>query len=386
MLDIKALEQALETIGMLGRGELTFTVNGLPVTMRMLTAAEDITANKYAREVSAEEPVEEVRWLKFLESYKQVTLSHAIIQVGDLDLRDVEYVATGETTDKGVPSRVAKDVAVRKIIDGWSRMATMSLFQKYQELVHRVDADADRAVQFNPQDLDTEIERVEKRLADLKQERERSIAARSGNDSSVLGKADVLVHQRTRDIQAAAANQAPIVAPDTVAPEPVVRSRVAPPVVAAPPPPLPQVQRPVAPPNPAPAVGFDGMMDSLGESPEALAMETVRLQTMREQARRASLDAAQQSMNEAEQNTIPGGPGRRRPPHHAAANLADAVVDLGGSSIEGAHPTAPMGDREGFRLGTATLLDRVKPQPDRKVSVNAQPKDGPTNPRFRPPR
>lgn len=431
MLDIKALEKALESIGGLGRGELTFAVNDVEVTMRVLTADEDITVNRYARESAAAKEdgsEDESDGLSLLERYKRATLSYAIVQVGPVDLRGVDFVATGGVTDKGVPVRVPRHVAVRKIVDGWTRVATVALFQKYLELVNRVDAEAERAVQFNVQDLDAEISRVEKRLAELKQEKERAAIARTGGSPVAFGDADKAAQERIRNLTEAAAGKVAAPAPAApaapeveaeaeepspqfalpprqppqraaapVAPppvprearpvEPVVRQRVAPPVVAPPSRPA-----PVAPPAPQAAppqpegTSFEGMMDSLGDSPEALAAETARLQAMRAQARRASLDAAQQAVAEQEMAVVPGNPARRAPPHRAAHNVQNSLLDSGASTFEAARPAPSVGDKEAFRLGTAPIVDRARPAvpPSRKVAVNEKPKDSPNNPRFRP--
>lgn len=387
MIDIKVLEKALAPIGSLGKGELSFTVGDVPVTLRVLTADEDILVQQYAR---ASDDGGEVEGLTLMERYKRATLAYAIVAVGPFDLRAEDTVLTGETTSTGAPVRMPRHVAVRKIIDGWTRVATMALFQKYLELINRVDAEAERAVHFNPQDLNAEVERVERRLADLKKEQERTKFVGQAGNPAILGEADRAAQERLRGFAETAAGKAPTKGTKAgqevsvpVVPTPLAspaRARVAPPVTAPPIPPPPSLPPP-QPHEPAPDM-FEEMRDSMGDSPEALAMETARLIQMRQAARRASLDAAQQGVAEAEHHVRP----RRQPPHLDAAHVARTVVE--GDVFESSRPAPNLDGTETYRLGSVPLsnLPRPKVRSDMRIPVNEKPKDDPTNPRFRPPR
>jgi len=416
MLDLKALENALAVIGNVGKGEFTFTVDNVPVTMRVLTADEDLAVQRYARgQPDAEDSKdEEANALPVLERFKRATLSFAIVQVGGTDLRNVDFISTGEVTDKGVPVKMPKHLAVRKIVDGWTRTATLALFQKYLELVRRVDVAAENAVQFNPTDLEAEIVRVEKRLGELKREKERMDGLKSAGGSAQVANiaaVDQAVAKNLKDITERAANQMPapsapkapevpaepnpavtiqagtspnpavVVQPPPTPPTPApaaARQRVLP--AEAPPPPRPVPPRP-APPEEPPSEGFGGMLDSLGDSPEAIAAETARIQAARMAARKASMDAIQADASDV----LPGSPNRRTPPHRAAAH-ADAVVDMGGGSIEAARPTSgPVEGVEAYRLAPSTVVDRGRPNPNARVPVDTKPKTGANNPRFKPP-
>lgn len=421
MLDLKALEKALSVIGDIGKGELTFTVNDIPVTMRVLTADEDFAVQRFARESAAEGDESEEQTLSLVERFKRATLSYAIVQVGAVNLRDVDFVATGDVTDKGVPVRVPRHVAVRKIIDGWAHTASLAMFQKYLELVHRADAAADKAVQFNPQDIDTEIARVERRLEELKKEKERTENVRKNPGASLVADLDRATQDRQRSVMAVAAEQEPPPArapaaatppsatlsdepePAQVEPEPevvgapvpsrmpappvvpVARQRVMPPVATPPAPPTspPAPKAVTLPPNATPADGsFESMVDSFSDSSESIAAETARLQAARAAARRQALDATRQDATDI----LPSSQNRRVPPHRAAANVADAVMDSGAGSIESARPAGPVGGVETYRLAPATLTDRGRPPVtpgNRRVPVDETPKASPTNPRFK---
>lgn len=410
MLDIKALEKALAVIGNVGKEEFTFEVDGVPVTMRVLTADEDMAVQKYAREggQGEEEKDDDEGAMSLLERFKRISLAYAIVQVGPVDLRNEDYIATGEVTEAGVPIRVPRVVAVRKIIDGWTRSATLALFQKYLEMVRRADAKAEKAVKFEAQDLDAEIDRVSKRLEELRTEKERAERLRDGSASqaTMVGRADQEAADRLRTVVEAAAGvtasepqsveatptPAPAPAPTVVTPTPTPvvttppvhpgppRQRVMP-QGAAPPP------RPVAlPPTPVPAAAspiegsFDSMQDSMGDSPEAIAAETARLIAARTAARRASMESVASGGEEPIEVPVRRGP----PPHRGALNTAEAVLDVGAGDIRATRVSGPVEGVETYRLPPTPVSNRGVGQGGRqKVVLDEAPKVSSNNPRFR---
>lgn len=166
MIDLSSLQKALESIASVGRGDLTFTVDNITITMRILSADEDISAQDYSRGTDESE-----NGLRLLERYKRMVLAYSIKNIGGLDLESDPYVLTGKMTESGVPVREPKHVAVCRIIDGWPRVMTTALFQKYLELQKRVDERAEQAIVFDHEDLDAQIATAEKRLIDLKNEK-----------------------------------------------------------------------------------------------------------------------------------------------------------------------------------------------------------------------
>lgn len=412
MLDLKALEQALTTIGNVGKGEITFSVDDVAITLRMLTADEEIAVSRFASEANDE--AKEADGPTFLERYKRSTLSYSIIQVGALDLRGVDSIPTGEVTEAGVPVRVQKHIAVRKIVDGWARAASLAVFQKYLELIRRVDAEAERAVKFTPGDIGAEIDRVQRRLDALKKEKEREESTQSAGSQIVAAVAteDQRERDRLKVVAEHVAGQVttdsvqtsvPPRAPSVPEPEGAPPAAAPPPVAAAPPPAGPQQPRQrvgpqVAPPPPRPVVpppapapvepigerGFDGIQDSLGDGDDAIAAETARIQAARIKARQVSRD----SVREMETAVIPGRPSSRTPPHRAAANTADAVLDAGGNSIEAARPAGKVAGKEAYRLPAENLTDRGRRAevPKGPAVVNQVDTGKPNNPRFRSPK
>lgn len=385
MLDFKALESALEVIGNVGKGEITFAVGNVPVTLRVLTSDEDLAVQQYARESDGDE----AEALTMLERFKRATLSYAIVQVGTTDLRGVDYVSTNEKTETGVPVRLPKHVAVRRIVDGWTRTATLALFQKYLSLVQRVDMEAENAIHFDPTDLDAEVKRVEQRLEDLKKEQARAGALKTDSLGQMarVAEADKIASTVLRNVSEQAAGQpsapTPVVEEPRVeeqASAPTPRQRIIPPT--APPPVRPIEVAATVEPEP-----FDDgyMVDSLSDSPESVAAENARLQAARMAARNASIA----SLQAESQNVIPASASRRTPPHRAAANLADALVDSGAASIEAARLSSPTDGLETYQLGTQHLSGRGRtpvPPAHTKIAVDTPPSTQATNPRFKAPR
>lgn len=370
MIDLKTLQKALAVIGNLGKGELTVEVDGTPVVLRVLTADEDIDAQRYSR--MNPDGDGEPEGLVLLERYKRFLLSHAIVQVGSLDLRGVEFVATGDVTDQGVPVRESRPVAVRKILDTWSRVATMALFQKYLELQRRVDAEAEKAIYFDLTDVEAEIVRVERRLENLKKEQKHALAVQQDKG---MASAVAAVESRLRNPAPAAPPEETPAAPPEAAPatssEPV-RQRVLPRVAA--PPPRPMQPPPVATPPDA-SDELPDITDSLGDGPAQIAAETARLVAARQAARRRSQEVA------VEPPPIQAPIGRA-PPHRAAMNTANAVLDTQAGSIRAARPAVVPEGGDVHRLEPVMLSHHAElPNPKARIRVNEE--LGTDNPRFK---
>ncbi len=248
MLDIKALEAAFARLGEIGKGEIHVEVDGVRVWMRSLTPEQDVAVQRYAR---GDGNVDEMDNITLIERFKRATLAFAIVQVDDLDLRGVTSIPTGEFLDSGVPVKVPKFDAVRRITEGWSRHATTILFQQYAELVKRVEDDANARVRFDGVRVDAEIERLESRLTDLR----RMQAAAQDVGSSALVEA--------------------VLAGELAASRTAIPPAPTPPPAPAPPAPAPPTPAPVAAPPAAPAVrgsanAADAAMPASAQKTEAV--------------------------------------------------------------------------------------------------------------------
>ena len=377
MFDLQALEQALSVVETIGKGEITFDVGGTSMTLRLLLPDEEVEVQKYAQASLAgqtdEGGTDRHAAMEFLDHFKQAVLSYALIEIGHLDLRNVKFIETGEVLSSGVKVRIEKHIAVRKMIEKWVRPVLLAVFKKYSELVDRVEGDAEKAVEYTPSDLDAELERIEGRLAELKTKKEQnSTEADRVKDIGEMGE-EQQGHTR-RMIQTAVnadtAAEPELTRPRTQASSPQAtesRQSVIPPR-SAPPTRAPVVQSPVVIPAARPSV--DDMSSFVDVSDEeALAAESRRLMEARAKARQAEGEASSRVT--------------RVPPHRAAANLANAVVDMGGG-VAAARPAGVVDGVETFRVPTETLSERGQAPPRPKnIPLNVAPA-GKANPRFRP--
>jgi hypothetical protein len=173
MIDLSSLEKALSEISDIGRGELEFEVNNISVTVRVLTPEEELLVQRYSQEALAEgDDADQAASIDFLDRFKAATLSHALIKMGDTDFRNSDFVETEDLLPNGQKVKLPKHVAVRNIISKWSRPLVLSLFRKYGELVEKVEKEAESAIVFEPSDLDTEIERLQTRVAELESQKQ----------------------------------------------------------------------------------------------------------------------------------------------------------------------------------------------------------------------
>jgi hypothetical protein len=358
MLDMQALEAAFARIGEIGKGEIEVEVDGSRVVLRTLTPEEDVEVQRFARG----EGIDELDNITLIERFKRATLGYAIVQIGTLNLRGVSSIPTGESLDNGIPVRIPKHEAVRRIATKWSRHATTIVFQQYAELVKRVEDDANARVKFDTSTVDAEIERLESRLTDLR--KMQAVATKvEGSSPSDLVEAEATLSQ--------------------TAIHPAPRQRVLP-TTAAPPPraqpqPEPEVEQ-----QPDPDVeqqtAFDNIRSSVGDfSLDDIAAEEQRLLEARALRARKSDEAMHAT-------PLPSVPQGRTPPHLAARAVQEEV----GGSLDAATAALPVGGVEAFRMPPVNLTDRGRsntpPAParsQRAPSVNQAPNAAPTNPNFR---
>ena len=191
MLDLNTLKQALEPLSKVGRDEHTFEVGGINVTLRPLLPLEEVAVQRYTASVLDDiqsqegladaDQMSRASMLDYFDRFRIEIIANAIVQVGDLDLRDVERIPTGEFLENGTPIVTSRTLAMREVVQGWSRAMITICFQRYGDLVQKIADKADKVAQTTLPDLDAEIERVEERLKRLKEDRE----TRAKGDPSV---------------------------------------------------------------------------------------------------------------------------------------------------------------------------------------------------------
>lgn len=168
MVTLKALEAAIAKVERIRDHEYTFEAGETTITLRPLRPDEETEVQRYAQ-VAMEGETNQAAIADFMDRMRHATLGFSIVQLGSVDLRNVEYVETGEVNDAGVPVSIPKWEAVRdKVAFEWSRTMLSQVFTRFGELLERMELRASKVVKFDPVDVDEEIGRVERRLADLR--------------------------------------------------------------------------------------------------------------------------------------------------------------------------------------------------------------------------
>lgn len=402
MLDMKALEAALAPIEELGQDTLTFKAGEHTITLRVLLPDEETEVQKYAREafVDGKDSEDQATMMEYLDRFKIAILSHAIVVVDTLDLRGADKIATGEVLPNGNPVHVFKSQAMRTLLAKWTRPVLIATFSQYGKLMERIEEKTEKSIEFDPSDLSAEIERVERRLLQLKETQARGKADNPvANQVKAVSQLENATQEQNRRIIRSGDPVArtefveevvPVPEKKSVPePQPQVQSQVseAPPEPRRPiiptraAPPLPVAAVVPEPPPPAPRQEEPSIYDSIADPTEdSIAAEERRLSEARGKALQASKEARMQE-------AVGGGiHSRRQPPHRAAANTSDALVDTGLGSITPSRlpPGAPEGT-EAYRLPPQTLSSRSAQPRGHTVSVDTVPKVA-TNSKFVPPK
>lgn len=168
-LTLQDLQAAMSPLSEIGKGELTFEVNGVAICLRALAPDEEIQIQRYARQAVADgDYSDQANALEYLDRFRMGALSYSIVQVGALDFRKVEYVETGEKLPNGTAIKVRKHEAVLKLISNWSRNMINATFKKFSELANKVEVEVESLIEFDEVDYDAEISRLEERLKEVR--------------------------------------------------------------------------------------------------------------------------------------------------------------------------------------------------------------------------
>ena len=165
------LKKALEPLVELSRAETSFDVLGTTVHLRLLSPDEELQcqqeAQQFISEVEDDDEVEDLsrtRAIRFLDGFRLSILSRAIVQINDLDLRDMQYIETGEVLPNGVKVKVLKTQAVRDIIIKFPRQIQVFIMQKFHILTESVNVVVDENLDNDFSDDDAEVQAMEEEL------------------------------------------------------------------------------------------------------------------------------------------------------------------------------------------------------------------------------
>lgn len=375
---MNALKQAFAPLSKIGRDEVAFEIGGQQITLAPLLPRDEVEVQKYASGILTDIQVEEglddaagmsrASALDYLDRFRTEIIANAIVQINDLDLRDIETLETGETLPNGTPVRIPRRKAMREIVQGWSRAMLTICFSRYGELLQKIADEAEVLASETVADLDVEIDRVESRLARLRDERDMrakgdpSVTARQiqgliSADKALRAEAEAAsevaadMARTRREKGTSAPEPTPEPSPEPT-PEPQTEARrsvippTAPPPTAAPPPPEPDLAEAM----------FTSSFGDPGDPEPVISDEERRIT----EARRAAREAR-------------------------AANPPPSVDPL-----RDAKPVGTLGGLDAYRLPSEEVSPRGRPanpeaHKQQSKDVSFDPTRGTENPNFKPP-
>jgi hypothetical protein len=175
-LNLQELKAAMSPLSEIGKGELSFDVNGLVLVLRALTPEEEIHVQRYARQALTDgDTTDQTNALEYLDRFRICSLGYALVQAGDIDFRGVEFIETGDKLANGTAIKVRKHEAVMQLVQAWSRNMVNAVFKKFGELQNRVEKEVEGLIEFDEVDYDAEISRLEDRIRELKESKTKAV-------------------------------------------------------------------------------------------------------------------------------------------------------------------------------------------------------------------
>jgi hypothetical protein len=362
-MKLSQLKKALEPLRRFGNEEENLEIETdegtIKAVLRALLPSEETYCNQFARDflgqVMEEEGLELTDklpkdvGLRYLDAFRTEVVSFALVQIGEMDLRSVQEIED----DDGM--KIARHVAIRNLIkEGWSRSMLTIAFSRYGDLVTRIAQKAEKIAKDSVEDLDVRIRLTEKRLENLKRERERraqgdpSITAEQIRSLVAAGEAfekdieeGIEVAQELRERAEALAHDQEAARVPEPEPEPV-RTK-------GPPSPIPDR---VPPPSPKPTPPAD-------PAAELAALEQLRL------AQEAAARHRQKSLEEQGLRPVPTQRTMKGP---------------NGEDV----PVFEMGAGQDVTVLSSRKGDKRHPQDTRQGRLDPTPGAGTRNPNFKP--
>ncbi len=161
-LNLLQLKELMSPLAEICKKEKLVTLVGVDVTLRYLTPKQELEVQRLLP------PVEEsTSALEFADVFRRETLARSIVQVSDLDLRDLVEVETGELLANGTPIKVSKEEAVVQIMDNWSKQLINKLFEHYGLLSEEIEKNLDESLKLNVDNAEVEKENLKERIESL---------------------------------------------------------------------------------------------------------------------------------------------------------------------------------------------------------------------------
>lgn len=162
-INLAQLQELMSPLNELCKKEKEVNISGTRVTLRHLNPQEEIEIQKLLPSIQDEN----VSGVEFADVFRRETLCRSIVQVNDLDLRDLKELETGEKLPNGTPVKVSKAEAVLQIISSWARPVIGKLFEHYGVLSEEIEKEMDDSLVLNVTDTELEKENLQDRIDNL---------------------------------------------------------------------------------------------------------------------------------------------------------------------------------------------------------------------------
>lgn len=193
-LSLKDLQEIMAPLTELGKGEATFEVTGISITIRTLSPEEEIAVQRHARGALTEgDANDQINAMDYLDRFRSACLGYAIVQIGKVDFRGMNTVETGDVLPNGVAVKVKKHEAIMQVIEAWSRPMTTAIFGRYTSLMERIESTVDKNMKYDDDHIEAEISRLEERLVELRATRSKKTA---GDNDPRDGAADLAADKK----------------------------------------------------------------------------------------------------------------------------------------------------------------------------------------------
>lgn len=160
-INLSQLKELMSPLTQLCQREREVDLSGVKVFIKHLTPKEELEVQKMLPELEGSSAIE------FADVFRRETLARSIVQVGDLDLRDMTEIETGETLPNGKAVKVSKEEAVVQVMDNWSKFVLAKLFEQYGFLSEEIEQGLDESLKINIEDTDVEKEQLQARIDNL---------------------------------------------------------------------------------------------------------------------------------------------------------------------------------------------------------------------------
>jgi len=202
-MNLTELTKAFSGVSTLGKKEVTFPINGTEITLRVISGPDQVHVDDAMGHLIDDDDFSESAQIQsFFQNTWRETLARSIVQIGNLNLRNLDEIATGEFLDNGVPVVVSKVDAVKKILAEWSPDLLASLNDRYDAM--RADSEAEIQLAFNaePVSYDAEIQRLKDRISELEQRKiQQSDRIRMARETLLKSKLEQKIAARQQGVE-----------------------------------------------------------------------------------------------------------------------------------------------------------------------------------------